>query len=93
MGNLRSRRARRVLRRAGEAYRPQNINRKFAQGATVMFWCAICYGKSVCTSLIIIKFDIIFIFIFIFIIIIRILEFLLVLIYNVYKANNINNYN
>nr|AHE80945.1 putative transposase [Tuber indicum] len=45
-GNLRQRRARGVLRRAGEAYRPQNIQRKFAQGATVMFWGAILYGKS-----------------------------------------------
>jgi len=45
-GGLRARRARGVLRRAGEAYRPQNIDRKFAQGATVMFWGAILYGKS-----------------------------------------------
>lgn len=45
-GNLRSRRARGVLRRAGEAYEPQKIDRKFAPGATVMFWGAISYGKS-----------------------------------------------
>ena len=45
-GALRRRRARGVLRRPGEAYLPQNINRKFAQGATVMFWGAILYGKS-----------------------------------------------
>ena len=45
-GSLRARRALGVLRRAGEAYRPQNIDRKFAQGATVMFWGAILYGKS-----------------------------------------------
>jgi len=44
-GALRRRRARGVLRRAGEAYLPQNLNRKFAQGATVMFWGAILYGK------------------------------------------------
>lgn len=45
-GALRRRRARGVLRRPGAAYLPQNINRKFAQGATVMFWGAILYGKS-----------------------------------------------
>jgi len=45
-GSLRSRRVRGVLRWASEAYRPQNIDRKFAQGATVMFWGAILYGKS-----------------------------------------------
>lgn len=43
-GALRRRRARGVLRRAGEAYLPQNLNKKFAQGATVMFWVAILYG-------------------------------------------------
>jgi len=45
-GSLRRHRARGVLCRAGEAYRPQNIQRKFAQGVTVMFWEAILYGKS-----------------------------------------------
>ena len=45
-GSLRRRRARGVLRRAGEAYWPQNIQRKFAQGATVMFWGAILYDRS-----------------------------------------------
>jgi len=43
-GALRRRRARGVLRRAGEAFLPRNLNRKFAQGATVMFWGAILYG-------------------------------------------------
>ena len=43
-GALRRRRARGVLRRAGEAYLPQNLNRKFPKGATVMFWGAIMYG-------------------------------------------------
>ena len=43
-GVLRRRCARRVLRRAGEAFLPQNLNHKFAQGATVMFWGAILYG-------------------------------------------------
>jgi len=47
-GALRRRRARGVLRRAGpaEVYLPQNLNRKFAQGATVMFWGAILHGKQ-----------------------------------------------
>lgn len=45
-GNLRSRRARGVLRCLGEAYLPRNINRKFPKGATVMFWGAILYGYS-----------------------------------------------
>lgn len=43
-GALRRRRARGVLRRPGEAFLPQNLNIKFAQGATVMFWGAILYG-------------------------------------------------
>lgn len=36
-GALRQRCARRVLRRPGKAYLPQNLNRKFAQSATTMF--------------------------------------------------------
>lgn len=56
-GALRSRRARGVLRRAGEAFLPQNLNHKFAQGATVMFWGAILYGyKGKSISLFIIKY-------------------------------------
>lgn len=43
-GALRKRRARGVLRRAGEEYRPQNMDHKFQGGATVMFWGAILYG-------------------------------------------------
>ena len=35
-----------MLRRAGEAYRAQNIQQRFAQGATVMFWGAILSGHS-----------------------------------------------
>ena len=45
-GALQRRRARGVLRRPGEAFLPQNLNRKFAKGATVMFWGAILYGKK-----------------------------------------------
>ena len=45
-GNLRRHPARGVLWWAGEAYRAQNIQRKFAQGATVIFWGAILYRKS-----------------------------------------------
>jgi hypothetical protein len=44
--NLRERRARGVLRRAGEAFVPRNMNRKFHGGATVMFWGAILYGYA-----------------------------------------------
>ena len=57
-GALRRRRARGVLRRAGpaEVYLPQNMNRKFAQGATVMFWGAILYGKrGICLSSILVN--------------------------------------
>jgi len=43
-GALRRRRARGVLRRAGEQYLPQNINGKFPKGPTVVFWGAIMYG-------------------------------------------------
>lgn len=43
-GALRRRRARGVLQRLGEAYLPQNLNRKFAHGARVMFWGAILDG-------------------------------------------------
>ena len=43
-GAQRWRRARGVLRQAGEAYLPQNLNKRFAQGATVIFWGAILYG-------------------------------------------------
>ena len=46
MGALRRRHALGVLRRPGEAYLQQNLNQKFAQGATVMFWGGILYGKS-----------------------------------------------
>lgn len=53
-GALRRRRAKGVLRRAGEAYLPRNINRKFASGATVMFWGAILYGHSGITPYILI---------------------------------------
>jgi len=45
-GNLHSRCARGVLRHAGEAYKPHNINRKFAQGAPVIIWGVFLYGKS-----------------------------------------------
>lgn len=40
------RRAKGVLRRAGEAYIPRNINRKFGTGSTIMFWGAILYDQS-----------------------------------------------
>lgn len=42
--NLQERRARGVLRHAGEVFVPRNMNRKFHDGATVMFWVAILYG-------------------------------------------------
>jgi len=45
-GDLRRRRARRVLRRPGEAYLLQNMNVKFPKGATVMFWGAILHGNA-----------------------------------------------
>ena len=45
-GALRRRRARGVLRRAGEAFLPRNLNRKFPKGATVMFWGAILHGHK-----------------------------------------------
>jgi transposase len=45
-GDLRMTRAKGVLRRAGEAYIPRNINRKFGTGATIMFWGAILYDHS-----------------------------------------------
>jgi len=78
---LQSQRARRVLRRAGEAYQWQNINRKFAPRTTVMFWGAICYGKSGMY-----KFNYYYYYYYF-------ITFFSVLIYNVYKANNINYYN
>ena len=43
-GNLRSRRARGVLRRSGEEYLSRNMNRKFPKGASVMFWGCIRYN-------------------------------------------------
>ena len=38
--------AHRILQQPGEANLPQNLNPKFIQGAAVMFWGAILYGKS-----------------------------------------------
>ncbi|RPB02010.1 hypothetical protein L873DRAFT_1842147 [Choiromyces venosus 120613-1] len=35
-----------VLYHPGEAYLPQNLNRKFPKGATVMFWGVILYGHK-----------------------------------------------
>lgn len=45
-GALRKRRARGVLRRAREEHLPQNMDRKFQGGVTVMFWGAILYGHD-----------------------------------------------
>ncbi|RPB06281.1 hypothetical protein P167DRAFT_580799 [Morchella conica CCBAS932] len=45
-GSLRMRRAKGVLRRAGEAYIPRKINCKFGTGSTIMFWGAILYAHS-----------------------------------------------
>jgi len=42
-GALRHRRASGVLHQAGKAFVPRNLNHKFQQGATVMFWGAILY--------------------------------------------------
>ncbi|RPB17440.1 hypothetical protein P167DRAFT_561706 [Morchella conica CCBAS932] len=44
--NLRERRVRGVLRRAGEKFVPRNMNRKYFGGSTVMFWGAILYGYA-----------------------------------------------
>jgi len=40
----RSARAKGVLRRAGEEYQPQNLNRRFHKGTSAMFWGGIMYG-------------------------------------------------